>query len=394
VKLPALALALSFLISLAYAPAAGARDTKWLIMVYMDGDKYAPDTCYFSLEEPGITDLNEMEMGINDNVTVIVQFDRGSCDHSNDAWDTTRRYRVTPDRTEEHNDCKRIDSELIEDVGEKNMGDPETLIDFATWACERFPAGRRALILWNHGSGWMDSYPQENETPVKGICIDNYDELTIDELDRAMSTITSSYDIDLLGFDACLMQMIEVDYALKEYVPVIVGSEEVEPGGGWSYDMILREAASASTPEDLARAIVDTYITTSTLTLSAIDTSGMDGVVEALNGLCDRIVDEDIDVSGPVNNAYYLEHFDAKDNKDYADLYSFAESLQLPEAAELMEAIERCVICEAHGNKAETHGISVWMPRERSDALESYRSLGFSETKWDELIDHYLPPQV
>jgi hypothetical protein len=367
-------------------PAEAQTPAEWLIMVYMDGDRPVSDTCYFSLEEPGITDINEMELGISESVTVVVQFDRGLCDTSNDGWDTTRRYLIAPDRTEETGDYKKIDSQLIEDIGEANMGDPETLIDFAAWASSSFPAKRRALILWNHGSGWIDSYPQENSTPIKSICVDNYDELTMKELDYAMSTIASQHPIDLLGFDACLMQMIEVAYELKDYAPVIVGSEEVEPGTGWTYDTIVQEAKYAYASEDLARTIVESYEGTSTSTLSAIRTNELPYVVESLNRFCDGIMSENKDVS--LNSTYYFQHFDDEHNKDYADLYSFAEAMQ---GIELMEAIDRCVIAENHGSRANAHGISIWMPTIESGYLDGYGGLKFSyDSSWEEFIAYYL----
>ena len=45
--------------------------------------------------------------------------------------------------------------------------------------------------------------------------------------------------IDVYGSDACLMQMAEIGYELKDKVPVIVGSEESEPGDGYNYTYLL-----------------------------------------------------------------------------------------------------------------------------------------------------------
>jgi len=392
----AFVLLLSLALFLPYATEAMAQEEpEWLIMVYMNGDRPSSDSCYFSLEEPGIADINEMERGIGAKAQVVVEFDRGQCDSSNDGWDTTRRYLITPDKTEETGDEMRIDSKLIEDLGEKDMGDPETLIDFARWACDTFPANRKILIIWDHGSGWIDSYPQDNEVPVKSVCVDNYDELTMSELDYAMSEITSQYDIDILGFDACLMQMLEVVYELREYVPIIIGSENVEPETGWTYDPILRAADSTSDPEELARAIVQSYDLFSTSTLSAVRCSDVDGVVESLNNLCSKIIEYNVDTSIALDSTSYFQHTDAANKKDYADLYSFAESL-LPagiitkEAEDLMQAIELCMISEAHGSRIVAHGLSIWLPRSYDDSMQSYGELKISESQWDEFLRHSL----
>ena len=36
--------------------------------------------------------------------------------------------------------------------------------------------------------------------------------------------------IDLVGMDACLMAMVEVAYEIKDYVNILVASQETEPG--------------------------------------------------------------------------------------------------------------------------------------------------------------------
>ena len=37
---------------------------------------------------------------------------------------------------------------------ELDMGNGDTLRDFLIWASGEFPAKRKILIIWNHGSGW------------------------------------------------------------------------------------------------------------------------------------------------------------------------------------------------------------------------------------------------
>ena len=46
--------------------------------------------------------------------------------------------------------------------------------------------------------------------------------------------------LDVIGFDACLMSMLEVGYAMRDVGNTLVGSEELEPGPGWKYDDWLR----------------------------------------------------------------------------------------------------------------------------------------------------------
>ena len=57
---------------------------------------------------------------------------------------------------------------------------------------------------------------------------------------KTLSRVWSDAKIDVIGFDACLMAMLETAYALRDSGSVMVASEELEPGDGWSYDNFLR----------------------------------------------------------------------------------------------------------------------------------------------------------
>jgi hypothetical protein len=66
------------------------------------------------------------------------------------------------------------------------------------------------------------------------------------ELGKALreSGFYGSIKIEVLGFDACLMNMLEVAYEMSSYAKFIVGSEELEPGKGWPYTFDVESAIS------------------------------------------------------------------------------------------------------------------------------------------------------
>ncbi len=66
---------------------------------------------------------------------------------------------------------------------------------------------------------------------------------------------------DLLGFDACLMSMVETAYAMRQGAKTMVGSEELEPGLGWKYDDWLTALSADPTmdPDTLGTAVVKSY---------------------------------------------------------------------------------------------------------------------------------------
>ena len=126
------------------APAPPA-DT-WLVLLYEDADDEV-------LEKDTFIDLNESELvGSTPKVTIVAQIDRykgGGSSDGNDFrgdgdWTGTRRYLVQKDPK---GDMTRIVSKLVSDLGEVDMGDPNTLIDFVQWAIRTYPAARHALIM-------------------------------------------------------------------------------------------------------------------------------------------------------------------------------------------------------------------------------------------------------
>ena len=67
--------------------------------------------------------------------------------------------------------------------------------------------------------------------------------------------------IDIVGFDACLMSMLETAYAFRKSSSLLVASEELEPGAGWDYDYFLSRLLSkpSITPLELSKTIVEAY---------------------------------------------------------------------------------------------------------------------------------------
>ena len=138
------------------------------------------------------------------------------------------------------------------------MGDYNSVIAFGKWAKEKYPAKKYMLILWNHGAGWLKAMGPLSAS--KGI---SYDDQSGNHINTPqMATILKEIGgVNVLGSDACLMQMAEVDYEVKPYVEYIVGSEETEPGDGYTYNTFLSPVVSNPTmnPETLAKTAVNAY---------------------------------------------------------------------------------------------------------------------------------------
>ena len=109
-------------------PAVSSGQT-WTIMLYQDADDQV-------LEKDIFLDLNEAErVGSSKNVNVVAQLDRYRAAYQGDGdWTSARRYYVTQD-----NDLNAIHSQVVQDLGEVDMSDGATLVDFVQWAAQNYP---------------------------------------------------------------------------------------------------------------------------------------------------------------------------------------------------------------------------------------------------------------
>ena len=224
------------------------RETaEWTIMVFMNGKN--------SLSEYIKADFNEMEMaGSNSKVNIVAEL---GCNFGPDSYDgsyySVNRYLVKHDT-----DMNAIASPVLQKLPGTDMGDWKELAAFGKWAKANFPAKRYFLIVENHGSGWDKKIPAGIN---RGISYD-------DETDNYINTpqlaqaIREMGGVNVYGSDACLMQMAEVAYELKDMTEYVVGSEETEPGEGGDYAGFLVpfvNAADSINSLSAAKLFMDSY---------------------------------------------------------------------------------------------------------------------------------------
>lgn len=258
---------------------------QWTFMVYLDGDN--------NLEGAGIDDFLEMAtVGSSADVKIVVLFDRiPGEDNSYGNWTETRRGII--------NIGDIPDKSWGESMGELNMGDPQTLIDFVTWAMQNYPASKYAIVFWNHGGGWREEMAAKSPL-LKAVCWDDSsggDCLYMKEVRNALETIEmNAQEPNLVGFDACLMGMVEVAYEIREHASVMVGSEATEPWDGWPYDTLLWDlvAEPSMSPAELSSVIVSRYYESygNDETQSAIDLTQIDALADDINSFAQTLRDD------------------------------------------------------------------------------------------------------
>ena len=393
-------------------PVAGQTGQKWLVMLYQDADDQV-------LEQDIFVDLNEAErVGSTDRVAIVAQLDRYRGAFQGDGnWTSARRYLVAQD-----NDLNAIHSQMVDDLGEVNMADGNTLVDFVTWAMETYPADRYVLVLSDHGMGWPGGWSDPTATSSDGnraplaSAMDG-DFLFLSEIDQALGQIrqqTGLDKFDIIGMDACLMSQLEVYAALQPHAHIALASEEVEPSLGWAYAAFLQELVDNPdmSSQQLAADVVNSYVDQDlrivddqarqdflrqgspmggyfgvnavsanqlaqqirrTVTLTAVDLDVLPNLLTQFNNFAYILQNEDQSVVATARDyaQAYTSVFGKQAAASYIDLGNFvqlvskeANSSSVTQAATtLLEAMNTSVVAEKHGtSKPGSTGIAIYFP--------------------------------
>ncbi|MEM0007549.1 MAG: clostripain-related cysteine peptidase [Candidatus Bathyarchaeia archaeon] len=385
-KIVFIALVAAFLLS-EFSVVVSAKPSKasWTFMVYLDADN--------NLDPYGPLNVQQMSAGLmpGANVNVIVLMDR--------LDQPAYLYKVT------HNSV-----EVILSLGEVDMGSPKTLAWFVKYVLKKYSAEHYLLDLWDHGGGY------------RGVCWDESsgNHLSPHDIETALTEAEQNYKvkIDIVGFDACLMGMVEVCYELKDVANIVIGSEMLIPGYGWPYESLMQYLSANPNvdPYTFSKEIVEQYVSyyanmksTYFVQLSAIDEAKVPEMAESLNAFADYL-SQNIDTykgiiadaKGASQQKFIMGTMGAY---YYIDLYKFAEIIK--EKAEdevvdmlalnLMRKIAAVVFAENHINPqgnldTKQFGLTINFPpnlQAYSSGYEIYVQCFVKETTWLNLLMTY-----
>jgi len=387
---------------------------QWTFMVYLDSDN--------NLESAGIDDMNEMEeAGSTEDVNIVALMDRAEgYDTSNGDWTDWRYYYVTKDPAGSNNEIVSTEVEYphLEVGAEPNMGDPKTLVDFVCWSMENFPAEHYLLSLWDHGGG------------IRGVCWDDstpdHDNLDMADLKTAFEQIQNNTgeNIDIVGFDACLMGAASIHYQIAPYCDIVVASEATESNDGWPYELLLFDVVDdpAMTPEQVARCLVEHYVASygviePWVTQAAFKTEEMKQVYADIDAVAEILIDSlpeyEASIADSRENA---ESYDLTKEGPYlpemsgypmSDLWDFLDELVhyrhglfldddlMNAITALKNSISTARIAYGSGtDMPDSHGLSVYFPQTENTGTSTY-SDGYDDLeyakdhKWDDFLKAY-----
>ena len=358
-------------------------NAKWTVMVYISGDN--------NLEDYVVKDIEE-ELGLvgsNADIKILALADRGpGYDTSRGDWQTTKLFYVTQGMLADS-------ASALADWGERNVGDPQTLIDFVAWSKANYPADRYVLYFWGHGWNWHPGYVMADDT--------DQDTLDYHEIKAALPSLGF---IDVIGFDGCNMASIEVDNLWHGYATALAASQEYVNWNGIEYDVVLSQL------------VADPDLTADQVAVATAQSAIIQGGERTWSAVA---VDDRLDVlltaadqfgtalyNGlAANRKKYDRAFGATRSMWQApmdkDLYDMAYEIDRlvndasikSKAQAVMNAVDSVVLWEDHTNAySEVHGITIYhisKASEKDAAYGYYRStVDFAlESSWDEFLDAY-----
>jgi hypothetical protein len=295
----------------------------WTVMVYMISDNNLSLTSANHM----LADLNEMEEArLDPNRVAVLAFadplnEWGSEYYEPSGYQGARVYEILRD----YAGSSQLKSQVVASPRSGQLGvetdsaDPQVMRSFVEWCMAFYPADHYALIIWDHGDGIAIHNASASEgVTIKAIGPDqdgNRNQpgrfIDVDEIGEALSDL----EIDLIGFDACLMGGVEVAYELANVAPVFVASQEMIPADGWDYTRALESFQYGASVWEVGVALVDAYADTykdnSTIkrripvaTCSAVLTDGLDELVARFGLLSELLAASLVDplVSDRVRN--------------------------------------------------------------------------------------------
>lgn len=150
----------------------------------------------------------------------------------------------------------RIDVELVGEQDSDSIGTVQDFLEHALADCVADGFDSFMAVFSSHGGGFAGYGGDENKGR-RGLLQTNQD--VVEAITSALAnTPGAPAKLDVIGFDACLMQAVGAADDYKGVTNYILASEAVEPGHGWAYNVLPSESASSAL--DFSKQILKFFI--------------------------------------------------------------------------------------------------------------------------------------
>lgn len=242
----------------------------WTIMVYMSGDNNLSVDMAYALEN-----IKKVAGSSSKKVNILVYFDGYS------RSIPTLYCDLSDPENPVYIPSNKVENKLL-DVKEKfneDSASPDSVLNFVDWCLnkENRKANKYGLIFSGHSFGFQSIGLLKDESSGHSLSMDK-----VHSLLRKIKDEITGKKLEILGFDSCVMSMLEVGYQFKDVAETLIASEGSVPRAGWAYTEILGHLAHSDSHDsikDIAEDFVRTYITKEgkyTLSDTSVDMAAWD----------------------------------------------------------------------------------------------------------------------
>jgi predicted CopG family antitoxin len=434
------------------------NEKEWTIMIYMAGDNnLAVDMAYAMEQIKSVAAAGTDSPNYDGNSPAIPTL---YCDFSEPGKPRYVRSYKVPNKTYQ-----------VPKKENENAANPRSILNFVDWCLNKVDVendgeitfGRRgqkyALIFSGHSLGFQDIGLFKDETSGKSMKMsDFYDMLQglvgnkkeLREIaeshgwlgeDREVEDKLLGQKLDILGFDSCVMGMLEVGYQFNAVAKTMIASEGSVPSAGWTYAKILgclaREHNRNVDTREVAAQFVKEFIHSQdsytvggvSVDMAAWDLSRLNRLADAFIGLSEALIDcfEDPEtrIYRQMERAMLHVHWKCQsymydqnvDLGDFCELLDrecglIAEEIGEGDDIELLKRVQkecRTVLKELQkavilsgfsgGGYQYSNGVSVFFPWSREAyevSRKNYESLSFAKDvkrerlSWTDFLRKYL----
>jgi len=278
---------------------------------------------------------------------------------------------------------------------EVNTGGAEFVGTFLTWSAKNFPSDARLLSMADHGGGIVRGIMVDDSSGHAGIRIPDF------------AAVLDKQRVNVVAFDACLMQMVEVAYELRGGADTIIAAESVTYAGAWPYEAIGRALAQGGNPEQASYRVVDAIgPQVYRSTVSAVRTAGARNAAGALDQFAKVAIDKmrgnprfKEEIAGAIARGQSYKFSDDQRFNLYAgyrDMISTARSLQkvsdpdIAGAAKEVERAAKAMVIRSwrdEGHYPDSNGVSFYAPVDGTVDLGYAKNSALAkDTQWDEFL--------
>ena len=435
---------------------------EWTIMIYMAGDNNLAVDMAYAMEQ-----IKSVAASGADSPNLFVYYDGNSpaiptlyCDFSEPGKARYVRSYKVPSKTYH-----------VPKKENENAANPRSILNFVDWCVNKVEVenngeitfGRRAqkyaLIFSGHSLGFQDIGLFKDETAGRSMKMtDFYDMLQglisnkkdlqalaeannwLDDDEKVENELLGQ-KLDLLGFDSCVMGMLEVGYQFNLVAKTMIASEGSVPSAGWTYAKILgslgREQCRNLDTRSVAEMFVKEFIHSQdsytvggvSVDMAAWDLGRFDNLADAFDELAEALLqcfkDPKSRIYRQMERAILHVHWKCQSymydqNVDLGDFCELldrecglvadelggdedTEALKLvqKECRSVLKQLQKAVILGGYsgGGYQYSNGVSVFFPWSR-DAYEvsrkNYETLFFAKDvkrerlSWSDFLKKYL----